>query len=255
MSIYTNQRIPVPILRRLDPGEPKVIRLQFIPLAGVGQNVGANWSEESSLGRAQPITQFTKGNADVWQFDTMLFAKHKKESITSLKNAILDAVARDDELGRPPLYEFTWGELSDIVVLTDVGGARYTSMRPDGTLRSATFTLSLRHYEKFDLELTDPNARQHDTFYRQVKQGDTWESLAKLRYGDALLGDLLRRRNPGAPFLRVGATVKLLDPERFRDALVTPASLPLARTREGIDARRDLFAKRNVAKYSTVVKR
>jgi phage protein U len=255
MSIYTNQRVPVPTLRRLDPGEPKLIRLQFIPLTGVGHNVGATWSEESSLGRAQPITQFTKGNADTWQLDTLLFARHKKESITALKNALLDAVALDPELGRPPLYEFTWGELSDIVVITDVGGARYTSMRPDGTLRSAQFTLSLRRYEKFDLELTDPNARQHDTFYRVVKQGDTWESLAKLRYGDALLGDLLRRRNPGAPFLKVGTTVKLLDPERFRDVLVTPASYPMARTREGIDARRDLFARRNVAKYSTVVKR
>jgi hypothetical protein len=110
-------------------------------------------------------------------------------------------------------------------------------MRPDGTLRSAQFTLSLRRYEKFDLVLTDPNARQHDTFYRAVKQGDTWESLAKMRYGDALLGDLLRRLNPGAPFLKVGTTVKLLDPERFRDAVVTPASLPAGAQRRKASTR------------------
>jgi hypothetical protein len=255
MSIWNSRKTPVPILRRLDPGGPAVIRLQFIPTAGVGHNVGSSWAEESSLGRSQPILQFTKGNNDQWQFDTLLFARHAKESITSLKNALLDACTKDDELGRPALYEFTWGELHDIVVLTDVGGARYTSMRPDGSLRSATFSLSFRHYEKFDLALTDPNARQHDTFYRTVKQGDTWESLAKMRYGDALLGDLLRRLNPGAPFLKAGTTAKLLDPERFQDAVVTPASIPLARSADGINMRRDLFAKRNVARYSTIIKR
>lgn len=246
---------PTPILIRRDPGEPRRITFQFIPTEGTTETVSGTWSEATSLGRQHPIQQWTKGEQQTINFEAKFFSRHIAEDIDAIVESLKSAVQADPALGRPPLFDFIWGAFHDVVVVSSVGGLRRGSLRPDGRLREATLGITLRHYEPFDLIVTDPDAPPGDTFYLTTAKGDSWESLAGRLYRQPLLGELVRRANPGNPFLGPGLTVTMPDPANVRGLVVSPRSIPLERTVEGISLRIAMFNKRRRSKASRIVLR
>jgi hypothetical protein len=253
MSILS-QAIPRPILTRRDPGSPRRIVFEFSP-DDLTQEASSTWADVSSLGREHPVQQFVRGNLETITFTARLFARHQAENIRDTIEALKRSVKADRKLGRPPIFDFVWGlAVVDVVVVQSVGGVRITSIRPNGTVRDATLSITLRHYEPYTLAKTDPDARQRDTFYLRAGEGVSWESVARDHYGDALMGEFLRRLSPEMPFLRTGALVKVLKRERFDGLAVTPTSIPLRRTDDGIALRIASFARLGTSKPSVIVR-
>jgi hypothetical protein len=245
---------PAPILIRRDPGNPRRIPFQFIPTDGVTEAVSGSWAEATSLGRQHPIQQWTKGEQQTLTFEARFFSRSIVENIDDIVESLKRAVQADPDLGRPPLFDFQWGAFHDVVVVSSVGGLKRTALYPNGQLRDATVPITLRHYEKFDLILTDPDERDHGTLYLVAKTGDSWESLAGKLYRQPLLGELVRRQNPDKPFLQPGQLAVMPDPPDVRGLIVTPRSIPLERTADGIALRISMFARRRRSKFSTVIR-
>jgi hypothetical protein len=246
---------PTPILIRRDPGNPRRIPFQFIPQEGTTETVSASWAEASTLGRQHPIQQWTKGEQQTLSFEARFFSRHLLENIDEMVESLKRAVQLDPDLGRPPLFDFVWGSFHDVVVVSSVGGLHRAALHPDGSLRDATLAITLRHYEKFDLVLSNPDAKPTNTFYITVREGDSWESLARKLYRKPILGELVRRENPDKPFLQTGQLVTMPDSKNVKGLIVTPRSIPLERTAEGISLRISMFKRRHRTKASTVVVR
>ena len=249
--------IPPPVLIRRDSGQPNRVPLQFPPEQGVTHNVGADWAEGSTLGRDTPIQQWAKGQQETLTLEARFFGRHQFENIQRSVDALRKAVKSDPKLGRPPLWDFIWGSIvHETVVIASVGNLVYRSARWDGSLQDATVQLTLRKYVKFEIAKSDPDEREHNTFYVRAKRGDTYEAIAAARYGDPQIGELLRRQAPDKPFLSPDDEVMVLDEEKVRGVVINPVSIPLQRTAAGIAFRRDLFAARSgrIAQ-STVIKR
>lgn len=111
-------------------------------------------------------------------------------------------------------------------------------------LRAASVNVTLRHYEPFVVEVTDPNAPAKSGFFHSVKDGDTYEGVAKTHYGDPGKGDLLRRQNPGQLNLIAGQTVVIPHADTMRGMTPTPSSIPLQRSTEGNAFRAAAFEQR-----------
>lgn len=238
-----------------NPNFPK-FRFQFPPSGDFTEDgVGSDYAEATSLNRPFPIRQFVKGKQRVYSFEAMLFADSVGSNIDKDVDALRRAATRDDDLGRPPIWEFFWGPINEVVVVDSVGGIKYGRLRPDGTFRDARFNLQLSVYNQFDIKLTDPDARPHDTVYYIAQDGDTWERIAARQYNSALLGDFLRRRYPSMPGAPTPGTIlRLPDKAKMADLIVTPESIPLKRTAEGLALAREMFRLRGGVRTSLVVR-
>ena len=245
---------PVPVLTPLDEGYSRIV-FQFVPSGeGLTEAVGSTFSEAYSLGRINPILQFTKGVAAVFSFEARLYGEKETDDVLSIVQQLKAATISDPVLSRPPLWSFSYGAvIQEQVVIESLGGIRYGTLRNDGMPRSVTLSISLRRYEPYSLQLTDPNARPHDTYYTFVRDGDTWEHLAKRQYRDASLGDLVRRLNPSLVLPPAGTAVALPDKDNIQYVPITPDNHVLARTNLAIAARRDLFKARGATRVSTVL--
>lgn len=251
MSLF-KQKMWAPVLVPLDPGFNR-IPFQFVP-EELEEKVDTTWAEASALNREDPILQWSKGNLKSVTFQARLFAETGLDDITPILNKLKAAVQRDSKLKRPPIWTFVWGRVIDIqCVVASVGGIKYDILRSDGTVRGASCQISLHRYEPFDLKVSDPDARNKDTFYRVVREGDLWEHLAGRQYGDPRKGEFLRRLNPDQPTPVVGRTILMPDVEKLFDVVIAPDSLPLARTEAGIKLRREMFSLRARSRVSTIL--
>jgi hypothetical protein len=207
--------------------------------------------------------QFVAQEGRAYRFRAMLWAETYVDRINETLAALERAVRTDPQLRRPPLWALAWGAfLSDpSVVVESIGNVQYGNPRPSvastagfngpltqrqegAELRSVTLDVSLRHYEPFVMEAISPSDPVRNTFYHRVRHGETYEHLGARYYGDALKGELLRRRNPGREELEAGDIVMIPKPERFRGIVPTPASIPLARTADASRMRAELFESR-----------
>ncbi len=111
------------------------------------------------------------------------------------------------------------------------------SMSPS-QLRSATVDVQLRHYQPFDVKLS--TEKPGNTFYHNAREGDTYELLGRLYFGNPLKGEFLRRMNPDKPWLEPGDEVYIPKPEYFRGYTPSPLSIPLRRTSYGLKARAEI---------------
>lgn len=253
MSRFRN-RTPAPFLNPLDSGF-KQIPFQFTPNSFT-ENISSGYAEANALNRAHPIIQFTRGESESISFEAQLFASNNTEDVEPLLDLLKKAVRRDEKLKRPPTWILVIGSYVNMkCVVASIGGIKYDPMRSDGTVRSATCDIELRRYEPFDISLTDPNARPTNTFYRVVRSGDLWEHLAGRQYGDPDKGELLRRLNPDQPFPIAGKTILMPDAEKLDDVVISPDSIPLARTVAGVALARDMFTLRNKPLFSAVLKK
>lgn len=263
MSRITNQP-PNPKLVLLDTqarqlgrsGLPTEIQFKYQP-TDFTMDVGSAWSSATGQNRPMPILQFSHGEQQGFQFSMVLFALNRDDNIDQQLEMLKKAVEKDEDLKRPPRWQFIWGSFIDeTVVVKSIGGIRIGDLRNDGSLRQATLSIQLLVYRSVDVALV-AEERPTDTFYAVTKSGDTWEDIALREYDNPDYGDVLRQRNPSMMFpgKTPGKIVKLPKLENIRDTVIEPTSIPMLRTEAGLKLRRDMYAKRSVSRQSAILKK
>lgn len=226
---------------------------QFEP-QNLTESVGGVWASESTIGLDQPILQFIRGEQETISCDVKLWAKHNGfdkrrgpigalataldnavdnaavstalhgDNIAETRDKIRDLCRRDPDLGRPHIYLFSVGEeFSQQVVVKSVGGIRYDAMRPeDGSLRSVLFHLEMLRYVEYDT--TSLLQTVSESLIIPVRDGDDYETIAWRLYGDARLGEVLRRRNPDKRKLVIGDLIHIPPINKVRAELSQTSS-------------------------------
>jgi hypothetical protein len=227
----------------------------------VGQNltedIRGNWSETPTLGREQPILQFINGECDKLTMDVKAWAKFhdptgllsaaalalgidpKWGDIGDFVEQIKALPRKDPDKGRPFIFLFTMGsQIAQTVIVESVGGVRYDPIRPfDGTLRGALFRFTLKRYTPYGQEAF--STRTNESLVVFAREGEMYEQITERVYGDAAVGEALRRRNPDKTSLSAGDQIHV-PPQRTLAKEVkplTPQSLALKRN----DAQRELL--------------
>ena len=177
---------------------------QFTPQQ-ITQNIGANIPEAGGYGRNSPIIQWIGGQLRTFTFQARLFSRHRDDSTAEQKLQELEYLMEAHPgLGRPPLVTFFWGiAIPDgfPCFVESLGGINYDEIRPDGSLRGVTLSITLKRWKQFRFELVVPN-RAESTPVHVVAHGETYEMIAYHHYGDPLLGVLLRQMNSRSPMVK-----------------------------------------------------
>lgn len=235
-----------------------VFESQYMP-EGYTEDVSTNWGEIVIPRREEPVLQWLSGQAETVTFqarfyntgavnvgalavlgfgavtDTLPVRGSQVRSaflgrdVKADVEALRKAIKVDSRLGRPPRFTFEWGQ--DIrydCVVTSLGGVKYGELWRFGQLRDVTFQITLRKVgADFALERVDPSAKPHDSLYKPMPQGGTYESLADREYGQPVLGVFLRQRNTAA-FPRTGEVARLPVVDRFAKLVREPQSFCLS---------------------------
>ena len=235
---------------------------QFVP-EDVSRGVSAELAVEGSVGRDHPIVMWIRGEAEEVTFRARLWATDAEDfSVEDRLVALENLVRRSTELERPPICAFAWGISATLTMdclVKSVGGVSYDEVRPDGSLRGVSLTITLIRYEEVSWEATDPSVPEHHTRIRRARRGDTYESIALDEYGDAQLGAILRQLNPrgdpGMPLadLRADDGVHVL-PEDFLRRQPMQPRFHAFRTGPGYEAaeqrRREIIEERGGDRFS-----
>lgn len=235
---------------------PTEIQFRYVP-QDFTYDKGVNWGSSTGMNRDNPILQFSSGEQQQFTFGMRLFAQHSGENIDLQYKRLLESSEKDLKLKRPPRWQFIWGTFIDeTVVIKSLGGIKFGDIRPDGTLRDVSFSITLLFYRSVDVALVAED-RPADTFFVLTKSGDQWEDLALREYGDPILGEILRRRNPQLPFPgeAPGNIVKLPKIENIRNEAIEPDSIPLRRTTDGLALRLRVYEARSRPRESTILKK
>lgn len=204
------------------------------PVMNLVENIEADWAEQDTIGRDQPILQFVGGKLDTVTVELRVWAKHRGVLGTGLRaddieervEQIKGLARRDPDFGRPHVWLFSVGsQFSKRVVVRSVGNISYDRVRHDGSLRGATFSLTLARYEPFSATAL----AEGESVITPAREGETYEHIAQRILGDATLGEALRRRNPDRRVLAVNDLVHVPSRRILRDEItpLTPQSLPL----------------------------
>ncbi len=235
---------------------------------GLTEEVSSEYSEKFALNRQNPLTQFVHGNTETITFTGRLFAARAfVESVDDQLKKLKSWVRRDAVTGRPPLLSFSLGDghvEMEKCVLQSLSGITYERPTAFGALRHVTFTVNLRKFTDFALpkfQLPGVGALGSpfgDTRFHTARRGDYYESLTELEYGDALLGDLIRRRNPDKPNIQIGDVIALPSASTIQGQRVTQQSVALktAFDRQPTpqrDLRVDIFKRRDRSLRSFVL--
>jgi hypothetical protein len=211
-------------IRNEENGE--TIEGQF-PAEALTLEVRNNYAEHTSLNRQNPVTQYLNGQADTVTFNSLFHARDfTASSKTEDKiNKLISWARRDPELGRPPIVTF-WtgnGHLEQLSVIDSISGIEYGEPSITGGIKQVKFTVKLRQYVEFNLGDTEAS----DTRYHRSREREYYEMLTYQQYGDPLIGDIIRKRNPATPTLVAGTIVALPSKSGIRTEKVTPTSIPL----------------------------
>ena len=214
------------------------------------QHVGADYAQIKTIGRPQPILQYQNDELERITFTARYWAPHQgvlglgAETIEEVVEEVKALPRADADLGRPKVWEFTAGEeLAMVCIVKSVGGIRYDRMRPlDGTLRGVTFQMELWRFDDYDISLSGSGA---ESLVLAMRENESFESLALRVYGQASIGEPLRRRNPGLVIPEAGNLVHLPPKARLTVGFsMAPASIPLATTSRQKIAKQEHFSRR-----------
>lgn len=238
---------------------PDVIQFKFQPQDFSIDGVASAYASSTGLNRAFPILQYSHGEQRGFSFTMRLWAKDSTDqSPQSDLDALTAAIAKDDDLGRPPRFQFIWGSfINETVVVKTIGNVRVGQLRPDGTLREATLSVNLLVYQPVDVSIATADDKPSNTFYSVTKRGDQWEDIALREYDEPGYGDALRQTNPKIMFpgAQPGAIVILPKLANIANTIVEPTSIPLKRTAEGLALRLQMYQERSVSRQSAILKK
>jgi len=246
-------------LKNLDSGEKLEGQYEAV---NPTEEIGNTYAELWTLNRQHAIHQFVHGNTDQVQFDGRFFRTSELLDMGTDPQADLDKLkswARyDDKLKRPPILMFWIGDAHLFYgkcFIEQIGSINYGSPTSSGKLRDVSFSVSLKRWVPYVLE----EEEQGETRYHHAKRRDYYEALTQREYGNALMGDVIRKRQPNLPTIQVGDIVILPDYDKIRTTKVTQASVPLKTAFGAKDTpqrrlRLEYLASRNRARYSHVLK-
>lgn len=249
---------------------------QFIPQGFVESGGDANLGETSTVNKSEPNFQWLFGEGETARFSTRIFATNSFRNVKQQIELLRSLKKRDKDLKRAPIMLFTYGTEISFTCFVKGVNFQYDELRSDGSIRGAIATLALQKIEERITEnaatslaaqikafagiiagaagiikraksfLIIPGGSIH-TLDRtiQAKQGSTFERIAQQEYGDALLGDILRRAQPDKANLVPGDDVVLLDPTEIQDIVITPQAIPLRDTPENFALREEKLEARN----------
>ena len=191
------------------------------------KDLSSNWNETAGIGQEKPRLQWTGGKLKTLEFDALFFLEINKGDLEGVLDTFEYLVEKDDKLLRPPTCDFQYGKNVFLkCIVEEISNVQLSEARKDGKLRSVKAHFKLKEYVPFDLEEAGSAEEETaETRYVHAKDGDTFESLAAVEYGDALKGEVLRQRARGVVDLEVNDVVKLLDPDH--PAILAPV-LPKA---------------------------
>jgi len=258
-----------------DPG--LALQGQFAP-ADYTENAGAKIPEVSTVNNAEPFPQWVGGEGETSTFTARIYrpdplaAGSVRKDVESLKRA----TRKDPKLHRAPLFRFQWGaEIQFDCFVVSVGGIKYDEITDTGLIKGAQFQLVLRRIDKIPQQgfsklsditglttglktisdvLGDSPSLLINIFGGSLhkkgktikaKEGDTFESIAQLEYGDPLVGDILRRAQPEKANLVPGDEVILVDNTEIFQVKVTPQSTALKDNESARRVRQAKFGERN----------
>lgn len=212
---------------------------QFEPV-NLTEEVSSSYSEKWALNRQNSIMQFVHGNTGTLSFEGRFFLQYGLDLGIKLTFGIEDAdpatrlnilkqwAQRDTKLRRPPLLSFWVGDEAEInvpeCVIDSISNINYRLLTSDGKIKDVSFTLNLRRYYPW---LQESEAKKADTYHHYVKQGEYYELLTQQQYGDPMMGDVIRKRNPDFPNPVVGDRIPLPDYSKLKKEIIQPKSIPL----------------------------
>ena len=236
---------------------------------GYTENAGAKIPDVSTVNNEEPFPQWVGGEGETVNFTARIWQVHGGISIQDDVETLKRATKKDSELNRAPIYTFTWGtEIAFRCFVVSVGGIKYDEISESGEIKGATFSLVLRRLDNVTPEGVVNVGELVDEFIEiatnpsllidviggsphkksktiKAKEGDTFESIAKQEYGNALLGDVLRRAQPEKVNLLPGDEVILIDDVEINTIAVTPQSVPMKANDEAKAVRQLKFEERN----------
>jgi len=228
------------------------------------ENVGQRLSNDPSLNQQDTDKKYLGGQGETITFATRIWASHSLKNVKTAIETLKGFTKRDPVLKRAPIFTFTSGtEFQCLCFVQSVGGIVYDEPRSDGTIRGATFSVALTKIEDIETpqqgmsiaalvktglgvvsavsrgssnlgKIFIPGGSLH-VKGRQIitKQNQTFEHIAQIEYGDALVGDILRRAYYQKPLsqaklsLETGDVIDLVDKDEIFQISVTPQSIAL----------------------------
>lgn len=208
---------------------------QFTPQQ-VSQNISANIAEAGGYSRTSPIIQWVGGQLRTITMNVRLFSEHKDDNTAEVKLRQLEQLVDEyhHNLKRPPVVAFFWGiAIPDGMpcIVETLGGVSYDEIRSDGSIRGVSLNITLKRFKEYLIQQQAlPTLEQ--TPAHVVRHGETYEMIAYRRYGDPMLGVLLRQLNPRAPMnaqfptgvadLKPGERVKLFPVSDLKRERIMP---------------------------------
>lgn len=267
-------------LKMLDPPESEFVGM-FIAQT-LTENVGQRISKTQGLNQQGTQKGYLGGEDETTTFTTRIWANDSVKNVKSSIDALKSFCRRDPNLKRAPIFKFTSGtEVACKCFVETVGGIVYDDPREDGSIRGATFSVTLTIIDSLPTKeeavslssilkggssvisslgqslgvINIPGGSLHRKGRMVViKQGQTFESIAQKEYGDALAGDILRRIHYQQPLnqikmaLETGDVIDLVDSVDIASIETTPQSVFLKDTLTNNRAIKDHFDLRGVSK-------
>jgi len=258
-----------------DPGFTQEFKGEFIS-ENMTESVGANINETSALNTEKPEFTWLHGEGEPFTFTARIFAHDSFKNVKQQIELLKSFAKRNTKLRRAPIFLFTAGTELGFTCFVRRVRIAYDELRSDGSIRGAIINVSLEKIQDTVTEnaatslasqikfaagivaaaagiaqtisrlITIPGGSLH-TIDRTVvvKQGATFESIAQAEYGDALLGDILRRAQPELAELTPGDRVQLVEPTEIAVILVTQQSVALKDTPENAALEEEFFELRD----------
>jgi hypothetical protein len=207
----------------------EVMQGQF-PSDSNSREVGSNWAQIQSLNRSNAILQFLNGKNETLSVSSRFYRRDFADGSPDEKiNKLITWAKRDATKGRPPILLFALGDGKSVnmrVILESLSGITYSTPNYFGGVREVKFTMNFTEFVPFSLS----DKQVTDTRYHRAKDGEYYELIAWGEYGNALLGDVIRKHpyHTGKAVLQPGAIVRLPSIEGVRTTKITQKSPVLA---------------------------
>ena len=206
-----------------------VLKGQF-PAEQVTRTVGGNWAEIQALNRANAFIQFLNGKTQTLSVKSRFFKRDLlDDSPVEKVDKLIDWTQSTLRFRRPPILTFYLGDglgLQMDCVCTDITGIEYSEPNALGGIRQVSFTMEFKQISGRQNSVTAEN-EVTDTHYVHAKQGDYYEALCQVEYGDPMIGVIIRQRNPTKALLSPGDIIALPALEGVRGQTPTQQSIAL----------------------------
>ena len=209
---------------------------QFTPQEFTHQ-LSAQVPESGGYSRTNPLVQWVGGAVETFTFQARLFSQHKDDTTASDKFNQLKLLRQSlPPMNRPPVTRFFWGNIFPGGVpcfVESLGGVKYDEIRPDGSIRGLTLSITLKRTTPFRV-VRNVESPVEQTPLHTIRDGETYEMIAYRRWGDPMLGVVLRRMNPRFPMekwapkgladLTSNEQIKLYDRQDMTKTSIKPTS-------------------------------